>query len=469
MSIRFDLPFIQEVISGVVFYARVVPDDVRFSIDSRTLQPGDIYIALPGAKIDGHAFVKDALAKGAGGLIIAADKKDCLTQLDAQLLAKKLVLLVPDTLQALTQLAVAWRAKFDCPVIGITGSVGKTSTKEMLANILTLNGNNFLVTQGNQNTKIGVSLNILKMRPEHQMVILELGISQRAEMAELAFIARPTTAIITAIAHCHMEGLGSLQGIALEKRDIFKYFSEKNIGMVNGDCSLLAQVSYNHPVVKFGSKTTNQIQARKININSTSVSFILKIYREKFAVTLGRPHTGIVYNALGATAVAHLLGVPHHIILQGIQQPLHVAGRFEPMPLKHAMGIIINDAYNANPESMKAALLALQHMQTNAHKIAVLGDMLELGVNSPFWHRQLGRFLRKVPSLKQVILVGDMVKWMKKTAPAGLSVEIVPNWQAAVETLQHQLSEESVVLVKGSNGVGLRNLVDAFIQKQESI
>jgi UDP-N-acetylmuramoyl-tripeptide--D-alanyl-D-alanine ligase len=335
----------------------------------------------------------------------------------------------------------------------------------MLANILKHNGNNFLVSQGNQNTRIGVSLNILKMRPEHEMVILELGISQRGEMAELARIARPTMAIITAIAHCHMEGLGSIQDIALEKRDIFKYMREENIGIVNGDTPLLAQVSYNHPVVKFGTKTTNQVQARKIKIDSTSVSFVLKIYQHKYTVTLGRPHTGIVYTALGATTAAHFLQVPHEVILKAVAQPLHVSGRFETRPLIQARGVIINDAYNANPESMKAALLAFQHMQTDAQKIAVLGDMLELGVNSPFWHRQLGRFLRKVPSLKQVILVGDMVKWIKKTAPLGLAIEVVPDWQAAVDLLKNQLSQESVVLVKGSNGIGLRNLVDVFAQK----
>ena len=143
--------------------------------------------------------------------------------------------------------------------------------------------------------------------------------------------------------------------------------------------------------------------------------------------------------------------------------PVVIAGRFEQRKLSHVQGFMINDCYNANPESMKAALLAFQRIETKAKKIAVLGDMLELGVNSPFWHRQIGRFLRKVPSLKQVILVGNLVQWTKKTIPAGVPVTIVDSWQEAVKHLREQLAhEESAILVKGSRAMGLNNLVDTF-------
>ena len=465
MSIQFDAQFVKQAVPDVHIERNNFPADVQFSIDSRTLRAGDIFIALPGVHVDGHTFVSQALKQGAAGIIIETAKKDILQKIDAKLLEKKLVLLVPDAMQALIQLAVAWRSKFNIPVIAITGSVGKTSTKEMLANILTLNGNTFLVSQGNQNTKIGVSLNILKMRPEHQMAILEVGISKRGEMAELSKLLRPTTALITTVGHAHMEGLGSLTDIALEKRDVFKSFTEQSIGIINGDLPILANVAYSHPVIKFGSKTTNQIQARKIRLTSTQASFVMKIYKEKHQVILNKPHAGIVFNALAATAAAQLLGVSHKVIVQGVQIPLAINGRFEQCPLPEQRGVIINDCYNANPESMKAALLAFQNIQTSAQKIAVLGDMLELGVNSPFWHRQLGRFLRKVPSLRQVILVGDMVKWTKKTAPVGVYIEMVPDWASAVAILENRLDKESLVLVKGSQGMGLRNLVTAFTQK----
>lgn len=466
MLIKFDAQFVKQALPDASIIGNNFPADAQFSIDTRTLQPGDIFIALPGVHVDGHNYIAQALKQGAGGIVLEAAKKNILNTIDAKTKAQLLVIVVADTMQALIQLAIEWRSKFEIPVIAITGSVGKTSTKEMLANILTLNGNKFLVSQGNQNTRLGVSLNILKMRSEHQMAILEVGISKRGEMAELSRLLRPTNAIITTVGHAHMEGLGSLTDIALEKRDIFKSFTEKSIGIVNGDLPILANVSYQHPVIKFGSKTTNQIQARKIRLTSSQASFVMKIYKEKFNVVVNKPHAGIVFNALAATAAAQLLGVPNKIIVQGVQTPLAINGRFEQCPLQKNKGVIINDCYNANPESMKAALLAFQNIQTSAQKIAVLGDMLELGVNSPFWHRQLGRFLRKVPSLRQVILVGDMVKWTKKTAPVGVSIEMVPDWGSAVAILENKLDKESLVLVKGSQGMGLRNLVTTFTDKQ---
>lgn len=466
MAICFDKQFINRVLPDCTIIGKEYPNDVRFSVDTRTLQAGDIFIALPGAQSDGALFIEDAFKKGAAGLLIAQHSKHILQKIDALVLEKKSIIIVNDPLDALVRLAIEWRAQFTYPVVAITGSVGKTSTKELLAQILTMNGTRFIASLGNQNTRIGISLNILRMRSEHEAAIFEVGINKRNEMAELSRILRPSCAIITSIGHCHMEGLGSLADIALEKRDVFKHFVEQNIGIINGDIPALAQVSYMHPVVKFGSKTTNQIQARKIRITNSSVTFVMKIYKEKHEVTILKPHAGAVFNALAATAAAHLLGVPHSVILKSIQQPLHVPGRFEPKSLKSYKGTIINDCYNANPESMKAALLAFQSMETSAQKIAVLGDMLELGINSPFWHRQLGRFLRKVPSLKRVILVGDLIKWTKKTAPAGLAVEVVPTWAEAVKALGSKIDEESVILVKGSNGVGLRNLVDAFVEKQ---
>ncbi len=462
---QLDERFITEAVPGVSFLANAFPEQLRFSLDTRTLQPGDIFVAVPGAQADGHDFAIQALKNGAAGVIAQADRKDIFSALTVKDHTEKLIMLVPDTQEALCQLAAAWRVQFSYPVIAITGSVGKTSTKQLLATMLDAQGINYLVSQGNQNTRLGASLNILRMREEHQVAIFEVGISRRGEMAALAHLVRPTTALITGVGHAHMEGLGSLADIALEKRDLFKCFTESNIGIINGDQPLLTRVSYSHPVIKFGTKTTNQIQARKIKLEGIQASFILKIYKEKFPVLLTNPHQGAVYNALAATAAACHLGVSSETIVNALQVPVAVAGRFEQRNIKAARGTIINDCYNANPESMKAALLAFQQVRTQAQKIAVLGDMLELGVNGPFWHRQLGRFLRKVPSLSHVILVGKMVAWTKKTAPLGLSIETAPTWQEAVEKLESHLQKESVVLVKGSHGMQLGNLVNHFSEK----
>lgn len=465
---RFDDHFIKQVVPGVsIAYGRI-PEDATFSIDSRHVQPGTIFVALKGAHRDGHDFVENAFANGASGCIIAESKKEILTRICD--IKNKCVMLVKDPLQALISLSAAWRSCFDYPVVAITGSVGKTSTKEFLSQIMKGCGKNFLVSHGNQNTKLGLALNILRMRKDHELAIFEVGISKRGEMAELAEFLRPTTALITNIGHQHMDGLGSLHDIALEKRDVFKYFTQESIGIINGDQPILANVSYQHPVIKYGSKTINQIQARKLRVLGSHISFVLKIYKNKYSIVLDHPHVGSVFNVLAATAVAHWLGVSDEMIVSAVQKPCVVAGRFEECEVAGGQGIVINDCYNASPESLKAALLAFQQIETKSPKIAILGDMLGLGVNSPFWHRQVGRFLRKVPSLSKVILVGNLVSWVKKTAPIGLRVEVVSSWQEAVAKLEADLANKPAILVKGSRAMGLDNLVNILTDadKKES-
>ena len=428
---RLHKEFIEKNVPEISFLSSVLPEVFSFAVDTRIIKKNEIFIALKGKQQDGHDFLKEALSKGAAGLFIAEEKKFLLKSLDESLLKNKLILSASDPLEALIKLATSWREQFDYSVVGVTGSVGKTSTKEIIGNILSQHDMPYLISFGNQNTRLGISLNILKMTSEHKVAVFEMGISRRGEMAKLAGLVKPTAAVITNIGHCHMEGLGSIMDIATEKRDIFKFFKEDSIGIIKGDMPLLANVAYTHPVIKFGSKTTNQVQARKINIRNNVTSFVLKLYGEKFNITLQKNHAGAVFNALAATAVGHLLNIPVKTITEAIEKPLTISGCFVERALKSGKGTIVDDCYNANPESMKAALLAFEKMESKGEKIVVLGDMLELGVNSPFWHRQIGRFLRKVPSLRKVILVGSLVKWTKKTIPVNVEVEHVPSWQEA--------------------------------------
>jgi UDP-N-acetylmuramoyl-tripeptide--D-alanyl-D-alanine ligase len=467
MSMQFDEQFIKNTLTDVSIIQNYFPEDVEFSVDSRTLEIGDIFVALSGAQTDGHHFVADAFKKGASGCLLNSNKLSILETIPPELLKNKLIIAVPDTLQALVSLAHAWRMQFSYPVVGITGSVGKTSTKELLAHVLDLDGIHYLISRGNQNTLIGASLNLLRMRPDHKVAIFEMGISNRGEMVELARLVHPTTALITTIGHQHMDGIGSLYDIAVEKRNIFKYFSEENIGIINGDQTVLSEVSYSHPVLKFGTKMTNQIQARKIRVSGVQVSFILKIYGEKYPIVIKKSHAGIIWHTLAVAAIARLLGVSDKVIVEAVQMPLVVAGRFEERSITGGQGIMINDCYNANPESMKAALLAFQNIQTKSHKIAVLGDMLGLGVNSPFWHRQIGRFLRKVPSVRKVILVGNLVEWTRKTLPFGVTAELVADWKEAAALLETELVHAPLVLIKGSRDLGLSNLVERFAKLPE--
>jgi UDP-N-acetylmuramoyl-tripeptide--D-alanyl-D-alanine ligase len=464
MKLRLDF-IVQALPNSTIIQRGIERDtDLTFSIDTRTLTRGDIFVAITGNRVDGHDFIENACKLGASGIIIAHGKKECLKKIPATLLNNLTIIAVNDTRDALIAVAMAWRKEYRGKVIGITGSVGKTSTKQILSTILTVHNVPHMVSAGNQNTALGVSLTLLKVREEHAVLLVEMGINKRGEMVRLAEIAQPTAAVVTVIGHSHMEGLGSLVDIAGEKRDIFKFFKEDSIGIINGDQPFLAGVAYHHPVIKFGTKTTNQVQARKIVVGADQTVFIMKLYGQKHKVVLPTTHRGAVFNVLAASAAAYLLGIPADAILQAIQMPLFVPGRFEKRALPSGKGFIINDCYNASPESMKAALIAFQQVATSAQKIAVLGDMLELGVNSPFWHRQLGRLLRKAPGVKHVILVGSLVEWTKKTVPVSVKVDHVHTWQEAVVRVRELAKQESAILVKGSQGMGLINLVNEVAQ-----
>lgn len=439
-----------------------LPEDPSFVVDSRIAGLRDIFVALPGEKYDGHDFVADALQRGAAGALIAHGKRaDCLRRIDNALAAKKVFIIVPNPLEALVTFASLWREQFAYPVVGVTGSIGKTSAKETISAVLNSANKSHLVSHGNQNTCIGIALNLLRMRSYHEVAVVEMGVSKRGEMAVLARMVKPTIGVITGVGHSHMEGLGSLYDIACEKRDIFKYFRESYVGIIDGDQSLLSRVAYAHPVVKYGRKTSNQIQARKIRIVGSATTCVIKLYNDKYEVLLPGVHSSVIKRSLIAASVGHVLQIAHESILDAIQKPLSVIDRFEEKTLTIGKGLVISDCYNASPESMKAALCAFHAIKTDAYKIAILGDMLELGVNSPFWHRQIGRFLQKITSLKRVVLVGEMVQWMRKTLPVTIEVIHVPTWQKALEKLPDVVGDHEVMmLVKGSHAVGLSNLVD---------
>lgn len=465
-----DKIFFQTTIPTVTWLGNAQPCFEQCVIDSRMATPnstgsgatgsGATFFALQGDRVDGHDFIMQAYENGARTFVIARAKQAKVADLIQKHGTTCSVAVVDDVYTALITLASTWRAKFTCPVVGITGSVGKTSTKEMLASVVRLSGKNCLATAGTRNTMVSIATTLLALRPEHDCAIIEMGINKRGEMAHLAQMVRPTIGIITCVAHSHMEGLGSLQDIALEKRDIFKYFKEDTIGIINGDQPILAGISYKHPVVKFGFKTTNQVQARKVQVHNGMTTCILKLYGDRYDISMETIHTGRLLNALACAAAAHILGIDHDVIVKGICAAPVVPGRFEVRTIQGSRGMLINDCYNANPESMKEALLAFERMEARGKKIAVLGDMLELGVNTPFWHRQIGRTLRKAPSLSHVIFVGNHIKAAESSVPRGIPFSTVANWQEAVEELRRHLSDDVAVLVKASNGMGLKNLVE---------
>jgi UDP-N-acetylmuramoyl-tripeptide--D-alanyl-D-alanine ligase len=455
----FNNEFLKKVIPSVEIFGSINKSP-EIVVDSRLCKKGDIFVALKGNQLDGHDFILDAIANGADVILIDHDHVHLRRSLVSTEIA---VVVVPDTHEALLVLAKAWRQRFDLQVIGITGSVGKTTTKEMVVEILKNSEAKFVYSAGNLNTMIGAALTIFKIRKEHQYAIMELGINQRGEMANLVDMVNPTIAAITFIAHSHVSGLGSLSDIAIEKRTIFKNFTEKSIGIVNGDQQLIGCVGYNHPVVKFGTKTTNQIQARKIKVDSKGVRFVLKLYKHKYDILIENGNHGSVNNACAAASIAKTLSIPDAVIISSLQKTSPITGRFEFKNLSNGRGTLIDDCYNANPESMKNAIHAFEAIKTSNKKIAILGDMNELGIDSPYWHRQVGRFLRKAPSVEHVVLVGKMINYAQETLPQA-NVVCYQTWQEALNYLQNETTP-LLLLIKGSTygyTKGLCELVQAL-------
>ncbi len=448
--------FFISVVPDAQWYGPDLPEHPNLVVDSRAVMPGDIFLALKGQHHDGHDFIQDALIRGARGII--AERIPAGVVIDPAIT----LIIVKKVLDAVIAVAQAWRKQITIPVVGITGSVGKTSTKQLLGEIVKASGKHVLISQGNQNTALGITLNLWRLRKDDDVAIFEMGISKKGEMARMADIVRPTLGIITYIGHSHMLGLGSCADIAAEKREIFSYFTESSIGIIQGDQTALTHVAYNHPIIKFGKKMSHQVQLRKVVVYHDHITCTIKIYNQKYNLTVPTTNMGFLNCMLAATAAAHIVGIPHQVIVDTVQKPLVVAGRYEKKLLPGNRGVIIHDAYNASPESMKAALLAFEKTRAK-HKIAVLGDMLELGDVSSFWHRQIGRFLKKVPSLTHLILVGNQVSNIQKTAPLGLSCILVPTWKEAVAPLTALAMEpDTAILVKASRGIALNNLVDVL-------
>ncbi|MBI2345033.1 UDP-N-acetylmuramoyl-tripeptide--D-alanyl-D-alanine ligase [Candidatus Dependentiae bacterium] len=465
---QVDLDFISSVIPQAQILGNSWLSDADYVIDSRLVQPGEIFVALTGAKFDGHDFLKQALDNGAAGFILNESQRKIIYEKYAKLLESKSILFVPDTRLALIELARAWRKRFDISVVGVTGSVGKTTTKEIIRNILKIAQINALVSSGNQNTMIGASLNILKLRSRHKVAVFEMGISELGNMKQLTELIHPTLAIITQIAHAHMQGLGGLATISKEKREIFSLFGNHDIGIINGDQKELSEISYRHPVVSFGKKRTNQIQARRVVIDKNFIHFTLKIYKNSYPVVLPTCNQTRVMNALAAIAVGYMLEIPDTLLVKAIELPIVVKGRFEI--LQSPLGAeFINDAYNANPDSVKASIISFDGYKTEKNKIVVLGDMLELGDDVIFWHRQIGRYLSKIHDLYKVVLIGNYVQHMKKSLPYGIKYELFDTVEQAYDCIKGLAHDKNnILLFKASNSMRFSYLFEKIFELESN-
>jgi UDP-N-acetylmuramoyl-tripeptide--D-alanyl-D-alanine ligase len=443
---------------------RLVGADVAFasvSIDSRTLPQGALFVALKGPSFDGHEFVETAAHGGAIGALVQQELNADIPQV-----------VVGDTLQALTDFARAWRREFAVPVVGITGSNGKTTTKEMIGSILS-RAHNCLVTQGNLNNHIGVPLTLMGMNAEHGAAVIEMGANHQGEIAALAAIAEPTVGIITNAGAAHLEGFGGLNGVAHGKGELFRALGPAGTAVINADdafADFWRETSSAGTVLTFGLAQPADFWARSVRSQASAAhlgfEFELMTPAGSKNAQLGLAGIHNLRNALGAAAAAYAAGATLNQIVEGLANMRAVSGRLQLLPAIND-SFLLDDSYNANPSSLRAGLDALQAMPTtpgDEHWL-VLGDMLELGASGDELHAEMGAYARTA-GVRRMFAVGPRARFACDAYGAGASW--FPDLDALIDALRTELKPHVTVLIKGSRANRLERVAAALALNPDS-
>lgn len=450
--LTLDLQKIAGAVSGKLYPHNSHLEISGIATDSRTVAPGEIFVALRGPNFDGHDFVAAAAGKGATAIL-------CERHLTGVSLPQ---IIVADTLRALGDLAAFWRNRFHIPVAAITGSSGKTTTKEMLASILTITASG-LKTAGNLNNLIGLPQTLFRLKTEDQWAVLEMGMSERGEIARLTEIATPSVGVITNIAPAHLLTMKSLGGIARAKGELFAGLQPGSVAIVNLDDERVAAIPVANGVQRrsYGLSPAAEIRAEDILPEGGAVRFTLKVGSDSRAIRLPIPGRHNVSNALAAAAAALSMGHSLESIVLGLETFTPAKGRMETSLLRDDI-VLIEDTYNANPLSVKAALVALDEMGGSGARIAVLGDMLELGESSAELHREVGAFAASYCD-SLIVLGPDSKEIAAGATAAGIPTSrifLCSDHDAATYELLRTVHPGDRLLIKGSRGMKMEKIAN---------
>ena len=452
--IRMDVRTIAEITGGHLMQNGASVELQGFSTDSRSLQPGELFIPLRGDNFDGHDYMNQAIQNGAAA---------CLSE---EMIGGLLVpvIKVNNTLKALGDLAAAMRRQFAGPVVGITGTSGKTTCKEMLAAILESTGPG-LKSAGNFNNLIGVPLTLFDLQPEHRWAVVEMGMSERGEISRLAEIARPNIGMITNVGAGHLENFDGISGVARAKGELFIGLPSDGVALINADDPEVLQLPVANGVRRmlFGTVSEADVKAENIAGHNGSVSFDLVVEGEVKKVVLPLPGRHNVANALAAAAAAYVIGVGLEQIVSGLQAFKPCPGRMELFVLTEDI-VVLDDSYNANPLSVHAALDALHDLGSAGRRIAVLGDMLELGPTGPELHHHIGALAaERVDWLFTYgALAGEIARGAVESGFPQERVFSATSHDELAASLIEILHSGDRVLVKGSRGMRMEKVIDAL-------
>jgi UDP-N-acetylmuramoyl-tripeptide--D-alanyl-D-alanine ligase len=458
--LKLTLGRIAELISGSGrFRAEVVAQG--YSIDSRTLQPGELFFAVKGERLDGHDFVSQALERGAAAAVVRADRR-------AYFPPRARLIEVEDTLAALQNLAAAVRRSWGKPVVGITGSAGKTTTKEAIAHLL---ATRFRVhkSEGNLNNHFGLPLMLLRLEPEHEVAVIEMGMSHLGEIRALAAIAQPDIGVVTCVAPVHLEFFQSVAEIARAKHELVESLPQGGIAVLNADDEYVSQFGrgFAGKVVTFSLRQPASVRAEKVELRGAQGSaFEIAAGGSREPATLPLVGAHNIPNALAAVAVALEQGIP---LVEAAAALADLAPADKRGQLIEVGGAtVINDCYNSNPKALDAMVDALLALPAQRH-IVVAGEMLELGPTGPELHGECGRRMagRGVNVLLGVRGAAEhMVEAAKK---AGMQAEFLASPEDAGEWLAREAQPGDAVLLKASRGVRLEKALERWRERVEPL
>ncbi len=434
----------------------LVGDDLAIaavSIDTRTLKKDDLYIAIKGQNFDGHTFIEQAETAGASAVLV-----------EYKTTIKRPQVVVKDARRALAELAAAWKHKADVKTIAVTGSNGKTTVKEMIAAILAINAKVHF-TQGNLNNDIGVPLTLLKLQQQDQYAVVEMGANHLGEIKYSSHYAKPDVTVITNVGAAHIEGFGSLEGVARAKGEIISGLSTTGTAVLNKDdefYSLWLQIAADRQVYSFGLDETSDISAQSIAVTLENkhfvTRFVLSTATDNRVIKLRLAGEHNVVNALAAAASCLSVGIGLNQIKQGLDYFEPVQGRLQPLPGMHG-GLVIDDSYNANPSSVKAALDVLIRCQ--GEPWVVLGALGEMGVDSKKEHEELGQLIKSM-RVKRLLTIGADAEF---TANAfGKGAAFFHDQAQLITVLKNELKGGESVLIKGSRAQKMENVVAALVK-----
>lgn len=424
-------------------------------IDSRKVGPQSLFVPLIGERFNAHDFIPSVAAKGA-----LATLTEETTIRDEGLIH----IFVASTQKALLDLAAYYRSLFDIPVIAVTGSVGKTSTKDMIAAVLSAKFN-VLKTQGNFNNEIGLPLTLFQLNAEHDVAVIEMGMNHFNEIHRLSITAAPNMGVITNVGTSHIENLGSREGILKAKLEILDGLKKDAPLFVNGDDELLKEVtSSEHPIRTYGETKGNHYACTDIYSKGHMTYATVITPEETYPIAIPALGVHMVYNSLVAIAIAQQLGLSKQNILDGLMAYIPSKMRMNITQTKQGL-TIMDDTYNASPDSMKAALNVLSDYKAKGRKVAILGDMFEMGEFAPSLHEEVGRYVAE-QEIEVLYAVGNLAKHIaegaKQYGEKHLMVSYYEDKQTFITDLAQILHKDDTVLLKASRGMQFEEIVKAI-------